>query len=101
MAQADARVLPYAHARRHRQLDRQYGDPDANRLCACRLRTDDCGLLQDGDAGAGMPVAITLTACVIAASSAATARETYQLDLDELGVPAAAAERSHLVAATV
>jgi MFS family permease len=55
--------------------------------------------LQGGDAGAWMPVAVvTLAACVIAAGSAATARETYQLDLDELGVPAADAAPSNLAA---
>ncbi|MBV9169500.1 MAG: MHS family MFS transporter [Chloroflexi bacterium] len=51
--------------------------------------------LQGGDAGAWVPVgAVTLAACVIAAGSAATARETYKLPLHELGVertaPAAA-----------
>ena len=51
--------------------------------------------LQGGDAGAWVPVAtVTLAACVIAAGSAATARETYRLDLHELGseqAPAAGA----------
>ena len=42
--------------------------------------------LQGGDAGAWTPVAlVTLGACLIAAGSAATARETYQLELHELG----------------
>ena len=42
--------------------------------------------LQGGDASAWLPVAlVTLAACVIAAASAATARETYRLDLHELG----------------
>jgi len=55
--------------------------------------------LQGGDAGAWMPVAVvTLAACVIAAGSAATAPETYKLDLDELSVPAADAVPSNLAA---
>lgn len=42
--------------------------------------------LQGGDAGAWLPVAtVTFGACLIAAISAATARETYHLDLHELG----------------
>ncbi|MBV9581089.1 MAG: MHS family MFS transporter [Chloroflexi bacterium] len=42
--------------------------------------------LQAGDPGAWMPVAvITMAACVIAAGAAVTARETYALDLHELG----------------
>ena len=46
--------------------------------------------LQGGDAGAWLPVAfVTLAACLIAAGSAATARETYRLDLHELGAQAA------------
>ncbi|MBV9323931.1 MAG: MHS family MFS transporter [Chloroflexi bacterium] len=53
--------------------------------------------LQAGDPAAWMPVAmITLGACVIAAVSAATARETYMLDLDQLGVPSAALSASEL-----
>jgi MFS family permease len=47
--------------------------------------------LQGGDAGAWLPVAVvTLVVCLIAAGSAATARETYKVDIHELGSQASA-----------